>query len=69
VCVCVCVCVRCVMCVCVCVCSYMNVTSGSEAALKNATAARPTVSVAIDASSIWFQVCDVCVCVCVCVCV
>jgi len=34
--------------------SYVNITEGSEVALQSAAAAR-TVSVAIDASSIWFQ--------------
>jgi cathepsin L len=34
---------------------YRNVTSGSEASLQSAAASQPTVSVAIDASSIWFQ--------------
>jgi len=34
--------------------SYVNITTGSELALQSAAAAR-TVSVAIDASSMWFQ--------------
>merc|ERR1711924_52332 len=34
---------------------YSNVTSGDEAALKEAAYAQPIVSVGIDASSIWFQ--------------
>lgn len=35
--------------------SYVNVTSGSEAALQAASAVQPIVSVGIDASSIFFQ--------------
>jgi cathepsin L len=35
--------------------SYTNVTSGDENALKQAAADKPTISVGIDASSIWFQ--------------
>lgn len=35
--------------------SYTNVTSGDESALAQAAADRPTISVGIDASSIWFQ--------------
>jgi len=35
--------------------SYMNVTSGDETALAQAVSDYPTISVGIDASSIWFQ--------------
>lgn len=35
--------------------SYMNVTHGNETALQAAIVSRPTVPVAIDASSFWFQ--------------
>jgi cathepsin L len=35
--------------------SYMNVTSGDESALASALVDYPTISVGIDASSIWFQ--------------
>jgi len=35
--------------------SYVNVTSGDESALQSAVSTQPGVSVAIDASSIWFQ--------------
>jgi len=35
--------------------SYLNVTSGDEAALAAAVNEKPTISIGIDASSMWFQ--------------